>query len=76
MNAPSRVAAHRLGFRFEGTFLNATHYKGRNRDSAWYAITDRDWPALKAAFEAWLDPANFDAAGMQKTRLSEFMGRA
>ena len=74
--AASRRAAERLGFAFEGVFRQATLYKGRNRDSAWYAITDRDWPALKAAFEAWLDPANFDAAGMQKARLSEFMGRA
>jgi len=73
LNAPSRAAAERLGFVFEGVFRQATLYKGRNRDTAWYAITDRDWPALKRAYESWLDPANFDASGVQKTRLAEFM---
>jgi RimJ/RimL family protein N-acetyltransferase len=72
LNAASRAAAGRFGFVFEGVFRQATMYKGRNRDTAWYAITDRDWPALKTAYQAWLDPANFDAAGAQKTRLSEF----
>ena len=72
LNAGSRAAAERLGFTFEGVFRQATMYKGRNRDTAWYAITDRDWPALKRAYEAWLDPANFDAEGAQKTRLGEF----
>ena len=72
LNDASRRAAERLGFVFEGVFRQATLYKGRNRDTAWYAITDRDWPALKRAYEAWLDPANFDATGRQKTRLSEF----
>jgi RimJ/RimL family protein N-acetyltransferase len=76
LNADSRAAAGRLGFSFEGVFRQATLYKGRNRDTAWYAITDRDWPALKAAYEAWLDPANFDAEGGQKARLSEFMPKA
>ena len=71
MNAPSRVAAHRLGFRFEGTFLNATHYKGRNRDTAWYAITDAEWPALDAAFHAWLAADNFDADGRQQRSLGD-----
>ncbi len=71
LNDASRRAAERLGFVFEGVFRQATMYKGRNRDTAWYAITDRDWPALKRAYEAWLDPANFDAAGRQKARLSE-----
>ena len=75
LNAVSRAAAERLGFAFEGVFRQATLYKGRNRDTAWYAITDRDWPTLKAAYEAWLDPANFDAEGGQKARLSEFMPR-
>jgi RimJ/RimL family protein N-acetyltransferase len=75
LNVASRAAAERLGFAFEGVFRQATLYKGRNRDTAWYAITDRDWPALKAAYQAWLDPANFDAEGRQKTRLSEFMPR-
>jgi RimJ/RimL family protein N-acetyltransferase len=71
LNAPSRAAADRLGFRFEGVFRQATVYKNRNRDTAWYAIIDRDWPALRAAFEQWLDPANFGAGGRQRVRLSE-----
>ncbi len=75
LNEASRRAATRLGFVSEGVFHQATLYKGRNRDTAWYAITDRDWPALKHAYDAWLDPANFDASGAQKARLSEFMGR-
>jgi RimJ/RimL family protein N-acetyltransferase len=70
LNAGSRTAAERLGFRFEGVFRQATIYKGRNRDSAWYSIIDGEWPALKRAFEQWLDPANFDAAGRQHRRLS------
>ena len=73
LNAASRRAAERLGFVFEGVFRQATLVKGRNRDTAWYAILDRDWPALKAAYQTWLDPANFDAAGRQKTRLSELV---
>jgi RimJ/RimL family protein N-acetyltransferase len=72
LNAPSRAAAERYGFTFEGIFRQAVVYKGRNRDTAWYAIIDRDWPAIKAAFEAWLDPANFDAAGRQRRRLADF----
>jgi RimJ/RimL family protein N-acetyltransferase len=71
LNAASRAAALRLGLSFEGVFRQATVYKGRNRDSAWYAAVDAEWPALRAAFEAWLDPANFDAAGRQRRRLSE-----
>lgn len=71
LNAPSRTAAQRLGFRFEGIFRQATVYKQRNRDTAWFAIIDSEWPALKAAFQAWLDPANFDADGRQRRRLSE-----
>ncbi|MFO1047474.1 MAG: GNAT family protein [Geminicoccaceae bacterium] len=70
LNAPSRAAAERLGFRYEGLFRQALIYKGRNRDTAWYSITDREWPARKAAFEAWLDPANFDAEGRQREPLS------
>lgn len=69
LNAPSRAAAERLGFRFEGIFRQATVYKGRNRDTAWFSILDGEWPARKAAFERWLDPANFDAQGQQKTSL-------
>lgn len=71
LNAPSRHAALRLGFTYEGTFRQATTYKGRNRDTAWYAITDGDWPDLKAGFVAWLDPANFDAMGRQRARLHQ-----
>ena len=71
LNAPSMAAARRLGFTYEGTFRQATHYKGRNRDTAWFAILDRDWPAQKARFQAWLDPANFDADGRQKRRLQD-----
>ncbi|MBW7909146.1 MAG: GNAT family N-acetyltransferase [Kiritimatiellae bacterium] len=70
-NAPSRTAAQRLGFSYEGTFRQATIYKGRNRDTAWYAIVDADWPALREAFGRWLDPANFDEAGQQRLRLSD-----
>jgi hypothetical protein len=71
LNAPSRAAAERLGFVYEGLFRQATIYKGRNRDTAWYAITDREWPQIRGVFEAWLDPANFDAQGRQRRRLSE-----
>lgn len=69
LNAPSRVAALRLGFTYEGLFRQALVYKGRNRDTAWYSITDKEWPAVKAEFERWLDPANFDAEGRQRTKL-------
>lgn len=69
LNAPSRAAAARLGFTYEGTFRQATIYKGRSRDTCWFAITDGDWPALKARFERWLDPGNFDADGRQRTSL-------
>jgi RimJ/RimL family protein N-acetyltransferase len=70
LNAPSRAAAERYGFRYEGIFLQADVVKGRNRDTAWYSITDREWPRIKAAFERWLDPANFAADGRQRTSLS------
>ena len=70
LNAPSRVAAARLGFAFEGLWRQAVMYKGRNRDTAWFAFTDDDFAALAPAYEAWLDPANFDAAGRQRTSLS------
>lgn len=69
LNATSRRAAARLGFTYEGTFRKATHYKGRNRDTAWFSVIDSDWPAVRARFEAWLDPANFTAAGAQRGRL-------
>jgi RimJ/RimL family protein N-acetyltransferase len=70
LNAPSRGAAERYGFRFEGIFRQADVVKGRNRDTAWFSITDREWPAIKAAFERWLDPGNFDGDGRQRERLS------
>ncbi len=71
LNAPSRAAALRLGLSFEGIFRQATVYKGRNRDTAWFAVIDRDWPALEQAFQQWLNPANFDVQGHQRARLSE-----
>ena len=70
LNAPSRVAAQRLGFSFEGIFRQATVYKGRSRNTAWYSVIDQEWPALDRAFAAWLDESNFDAAGRQRLRLS------
>lgn len=69
LNAPSRAAAQRLGLSFEGVFRQATVYKRRNRDTAWYAAIDADWPALAAAFATWLAPANFDADGHQRVSL-------
>ena len=71
LNAPSRAAAQRLGFSYEGVFRQARVDKGRNRDTAWYAAIDREWPALDQAFQRWLDPANFDEQGRQRTSLSE-----
>jgi RimJ/RimL family protein N-acetyltransferase len=76
LNAPSRAAAQRLGFQFEGIFRQAVVNKGRNRDTAWYSIIDSEWPALKQAFEQWLAPENFDAAGKQKRPLSAFIAAA
>ncbi|WP_437877515.1 GNAT family N-acetyltransferase [Sorangium sp. So ce513] len=76
LNAASRAAAARLGFRFEGVFRQATVVKGRSRDTAWHAIIDGEWPAAKAAFERWLDPSNFDASGRQRQSLSALMGVA
>jgi RimJ/RimL family protein N-acetyltransferase len=66
LNAPSRRAATRLGFAYEGTHRQATIYKGRNRNTAWYSILDREWPRVRAALEAWLDPASFDTEGGQR----------
>jgi RimJ/RimL family protein N-acetyltransferase len=74
LNAPSRAAAQRLGLSFEGTFRQATVYKGRNRDTAWYAAIDSEWPALREAFLTWLSPTNFDDKGRQLTRLSVLTG--
>lgn len=70
LNAPSRAAAQRFGFRFEGIFLRHMITKGRNRDTAWYGLVIDDWPAVKAGFAAWLDDGNFDAAGRQKKPLA------
>ena len=71
LNMPSRRAAQRLGFSFEGVFRQATIVKGRNRDTAWFSVIDSEWPALSEAFRTWLSPANFDAAGRQKESLSD-----
>jgi RimJ/RimL family protein N-acetyltransferase len=71
LNAPSRAAAQRLGLSFEGVFRQAVIYKGRSRDTAWYAAIDKEWPELRKAFLRWLDPANFDPSGRQKLSLSE-----
>jgi RimJ/RimL family protein N-acetyltransferase len=69
LNAPSRRAAERFGFRFEGVFEEHMVVKGRSRDTAWYAIVDREWPRVRQAFEAWLDPSNFDPDGRQRQPL-------
>lgn len=70
LNIPSNKAALRLGFQFEGVFRNAVVNKGRRRDTAWYSVIIEDWPAVRQRLEAWLDPANFDADGTQRTALS------
>lgn len=70
-NAPSKRAAERFGFQSEGVFRQHMVIKGENRDTAWYSIIDKEWPALGQAYMEWLDPANFDAAGNQKRRLEE-----
>ncbi len=69
LNAPSRTAAERLGLSFEGIFRQAVVVRGRNRDTAWFAAVDREWPALSRAFEQWLDPGNFDTDGRQRVPL-------
>jgi RimJ/RimL family protein N-acetyltransferase len=73
LNQPSRRAADRLGFTFEGTFRQAIIYKGRNRDTAWYSVIDSEWPDLKARYEAWLAPSNFDEKGVQRQSLGELL---
>jgi hypothetical protein len=70
LNSPSRSAALRLGFTFEGIFRQHMIVKGRNRDTAWFSMLDSEWPRRKIAFERWLDPSNFDASGRQKISLS------
>lgn len=72
LNRPSRQAAKRLGFSFEGIFRQATVYKGRNRDTAWFSILDSEWPALKQKFEVWLAARNFDSTGKQLKALEQY----
>lgn len=76
LNEPSRAAAIRFGFQFEGLFRRNAIVKGRSRDTAWYSIIDEEWPVLKAAYEQWLASENFDASGQQKSRLSELTRNA
>ena len=76
LNAPSRAAALRLGFTFEGLFRNAVVVKGRSRDTAWFSITDAEWPRVRAGFAAWLDPSNFDAEGQQRRGLAALRAAA
>ena len=76
LNEPSRRAALRYGFAYEGTFRQHMIIKGQNRDSAWYAIIDADWPELAPAHAEWLAPANFDAAGRQRVSLARLTARA
>jgi RimJ/RimL family protein N-acetyltransferase len=76
LNAPSRAAALRLGFQYEGLFRQAVIYKGRNRDTTWFSIIDGEWPALKRAYEQWLAPANFDGEGRQRRALADLIKAA
>ncbi len=73
LNAGSRRAAERFGFRFEGVFRKDEIVKGRNRDTAWFSILDEEWPAVRAAFEAWLAAGNFDADGAQVRALGDLI---
>jgi len=75
LNSPSRAAALRYGFKFEGIFRQAVVYRGRNRDSAWFSVIDGEWPALREGFMQWLDPRNFDAQGRQIERLAALIAR-
>ncbi len=72
LNAPSRKAALRLGFTFEGIFRQDRIVKGRNRDTAWYSVLDKEWPVLEQAFQDWLSPANFDTRGVQRRTLQSY----
>ncbi len=74
-NAPSRTAAARYGFTFEGVFRQAVVTKGRNRDTAWFSMLDHEWPAIRQGYEDWLDPANFTPDGRQRTRLADAIAR-
>ena len=76
LNAPSKRAAERFGFAFEGIFRQHMIVKGRNRDTAWFSMLDSEWPARKSAYELWLAPGNFDGQGRQKVSLSSLMPRA
>jgi RimJ/RimL family protein N-acetyltransferase len=71
LNQPSRSAARRLGFTYEGRFRQATVYRGRNRDTDWFSIIDTDWPRLRTAYDEWLAPRNFDETGRQRRTLAE-----
>jgi RimJ/RimL family protein N-acetyltransferase len=75
LNAPSRAAAERLGFTYEGLFRQALVYKGRNRDTAWYSIVDHEWPRLSQGFERWLSAENFDREGRQIVRLTDCLSQ-
>jgi len=72
LNLPSRAAAERFGFTYEGLFRQAVIYKGRNRDTTWYSIIDAEWPAIRKAYESWLAPDNFDGQGRQRRKLTDF----
>ncbi|MEW5423057.1 GNAT family N-acetyltransferase [Amorphus sp. 3PC139-8] len=74
LNDASKRAAERYGFTYEGTFRQAAVVKGRNRDTAWFSILDSEWPAVRAGFEAWLGPANFDGQGRQTQSLADLIG--
>jgi hypothetical protein len=75
LNEPSRAAALRYGFTFEGIFRQAIVYRERNRDTAWFSIIDSEWPALRSSYTRWLDAGNFDAQGRQLERLVDLIGR-
>lgn len=76
LNAPSRRAAERFGFTFEGVFRKHMVVKGHSRDTAWYSITDDEWPPIRAGFERWLDAENFDENGVQRRSLRELIAKA
>jgi len=76
LNAPSRAAALRLGFQYEGLFRQAVIYKGRNRDTTWFSIIDAEWPVLKRAYQQWLAPENFDGEGRQRRGLADLIEAA
>jgi RimJ/RimL family protein N-acetyltransferase len=75
LNAPSRRAAERFGFSYEGLFRQATIYRGRSRDTAWFSMLDREWPAIRSAYEVWLGEGNFDGAGRQRVALGDLIRR-